>query len=480
LALVWALAPAIPALLRGELLGHGFTDLYPSVWGLHWFVNQQPGLPTWCHQLAAPNGMAFAYSSPLHGWAAWPFLQVLGLTMTWNLTVIAARVATVLVAWWAARAWGLAGTGALVAAAVYGASPFFQGYSVEGIVEGTDGWALALWLGAVANRRPLLCIVGFALTVASSWYMAALACVLAVCLGPWAWATAAAGLALASPLVWGFLGAFPQGEALDPAVRAAMGAGLSLTRPGSLPGLSPFAMTTWIGLLAPGLAMWGLRRSPRGPKVLAVLVLCATLSLGVGPIYDLPLFSSLRFPYRFHAGTLACLAFLAGWGAQQIRWGGWMAPLVVLEGMLLGPIEPILPGAEATVPEIYADLSGRVLLDLPGPTAFAPGQVNASRPYAQWFLFAQTRHGLATPWAPDFNSVGATGQEMGLESARALDPLSRRPVPRELGIPAWIDHVVVHPRALRGRADDADRLLIAEGWIRVAEDGDRWRYSRPD
>ncbi len=480
LALAWAVLPALGPLWRGELIGHPYTDLYPAVWGLDWFVGQQPGLPSWCHALAAPEGMAFAYSSPLHGWVAWPLRAVLDLTATWNLTILLARGATVLAAWWAGRAWGLGRTGALVAAAVYGASPYFHGFAVEGIVEGTDGWALPLYLGAVALRRPVLAVVGFAAAVASSWYTAAVACVLALFLGPWAWAAAGLGLVLASPLLAVFLGAFSGGAGVTAEVRSAMGASLSLARPGSLPGLSPFAMTTWLGLLAPVLALWGLRGHARALRIAGVGVVCAGVSLGVGPLFELPGWSSLRFPYRFHAGTLACVALLAGCGAERLRWGVWLAPLVVLEGLLLSPVEPLLPGAPAQVPALYQGLDGQVLLDIPGPVALPPGQLNPSRPRARWFLYAQTAHGLATPWAPDFNSVGATGREVGLEPVRALDPLSRRPLPSALALPETIDHVVVHRSELRGRADDVDRLLRHDGWQLVAEDDARWRYGRAE
>ncbi len=479
LALAWGVLPALGPLVRGELIGQPFTDLYPAVWGLDWFVSQQPGLPSWCDRLAAPAGMPFAYSSPLHGWAAWPLHALFGLTVAWNGTVLAARVATVLVAWWAGRCWGLSERGALVAAAVFGAAPFFQGYAVEGIVEGTDGWTLALFLGAVAARKPTLAVAGFALSVASSWYVAAVACVLALCLGPWAWAAAAGGLVLAAPLLWTFLGAFPGGAPLDPAVRAAMGASVGLSPPGLREGLNPFAMTTWTGLVAPVLGLVALWHRVRARRVAGALALCALLSFGVGPVYELPLFSSIRFPYRFHAGTLAALALLAGWGAERWRWGAWLAPLIVLEGLLLGPIEPLLPGAPAEVPALYEGLDGEVLLDLPGPVALPPGERNPSRPRARWFLYAQAAHGLASPWAPDFNSVGAVGREQGLEAARALDPLLRQPVPERLDLPPWIDHVVVHHRELRTRSDDAHRLLLAEGWLPVAEDADRRRYARP-
>ena len=38
LAVTWAVGPALGPLLNGQLLGHGLTDLYPSVWGLWAFA----------------------------------------------------------------------------------------------------------------------------------------------------------------------------------------------------------------------------------------------------------------------------------------------------------------------------------------------------------------------------------------------------------------------------------------------------------
>ena len=187
LAVAWALVPVFPALWSGDLIGHGLTDLFPSVWGLWWFVQEQPGLPTHCSQLGASEGMGFYYSSPIRGWLAWPILSTLGLTSTWNLLVVAARFATVLCAYGAARAWSLSHAGALTVAAVYGASPFFHGYTVEGIVEGQDGWALALYLWSLADRRRLLSGLALGLTLWTSWYAGATACVFGALLGRRGW-----------------------------------------------------------------------------------------------------------------------------------------------------------------------------------------------------------------------------------------------------------------------------------------------------
>lgn len=477
LALVWSVGPALPALTRGELIGQPYTDLYPSVWGMWWFAGQQPGLPTLCAQLGAPNGMAFYYSSPLHGWLAWPLLPLLGLPATFNLTVLLARAATVLCAFGAARAWGLERRGALLAAVVYGASPFFQGYAVEGIIEGTDGWTLALWLWMLGRDRLSLASLAFALTVLSSWYLAAAACVLAVFTGPRGWLSMVGGLALSAPALWSFLGAFPAREDLDSGTRAAMGLSLGLRPPGILPELQPFAMTTWVGLVAPLLALSGLRQADRRQWVSVALLACMVLlSTGWGPWFQLPPFSALRFPYRFHAGTLVALAYLAGRAAS--RRGPWLAWVVLAEGLLLSPIEPLLPSSPSEVAPIYRNLPpAKVLLDIPGPIAMPPGEINLSRPRARWFLYAQTVHGLASPWVPDFNGVGVAASDP-LDSVRALDPLSKAPLPEILTLPEDVDLVVLHRRELHGRAEDAARLLSAAGFETLADDGERSLWAR--
>lgn len=478
LALVWAVLPAVPALFSGGLIGHGGTDLYPSVWGLWSFVQSQPGLPVWTDQLAAPEGMGFFYSSPLHGWAAWPLLSILGITGTWNLLLIGSRVAGVVAANWAARAWGLNANGALMAAAVYGCSPFFHGYAVEGIVEGQTAWALPLWLGWLALGKHRLGGLAFALTVVSSWYMAATACLLAVMNAKKAWRSALIGLLLALPVLWAFLHAFPDREALSPEIRRMMGTQIGSWTPGLTEGINPFAKTSWLGFLALSLALTQILRRPR---FFVAGVAFWILSLGLPAFYELPLFSSLRFPYRLHAGTLVILAYLAGLAVEHRRWAVIATALVIAEGLLLSPIEPILPSAPSTQPEVYKDLEGDILLDIPGPFAKAPGLYNPSRPRAQWFLYGQISHGLATPWAPDFNSVGVQQNEHAdIEALRALDPhWPDETFPQSIKIPSFVDHVVLHTRLMGQNAQQTHALLIKNGWILIltGADGKR-RYSR--
>lgn len=479
-ALAWGVGPALPALIRGELLGHPYTDLYPSVWGLWGFAWAQPAFPGHTELLGFPGGMGFYYSSPLKGWLAWPLIPLIGLPATWDLLTLAARVGTVLAAWGAARAWGLRGPGALAAAAVYGASPFFQGYAVEGIVEGTDGWTLALWALAVGRRRWGWSILAFAATIWSSWYLGMVVCLLTGLAGLWqrrAW-LGFLGLLLAMPALYRFATAFPGAAPLSDAVRASMGARLLPIPPGSGRGLNPFAITTWVGLVTLSAALASRTRWP----LLALIP--AFLSLGLGPVYHLPVAELVRFPYRWHAGTLLLLAPAVGALADRRGWW-WLGPLATLEGLLLGPIEPVIPGSPAEIPEIYASVD-RPLLELPGPVAAPPGQVNLSRPRARYLLYYQSRTGQPSPWVPDFNSVGVTTTD-GLDAWRAWDPLVARQAPAALEPGAVADlaadgvgYVMVHADQLgHARADALRAALLGQGARLAGEQGPLALFALP-
>ena len=477
LAACWAILPALPALLQGGFIGHGYTDLYPSVWGMWHFAEAQPGFPLHTDMLAAPEGMGFYYSSPLHGWMAWSLMPFIGVTGTWNGLLLLNRVAGVGLAFWAGKSWGLQKQGALVAAAVYGCSPFFHGYAVEGIAEGQISWALPLWLGFVGQEKHRWAGLAFALTIVGSWYMAASACFLAAMMPRRAWRSAAAGLVLASPAIYAFIHAFPARELLDPEIRQMMGTQIGTWSPGLSDGLNPFAKTSWIGFAAGALAISQARKHPR---YLLAAGLFWLLSCGFAVTSDIPLLNSLRFPYRLHAATLVLLALLAGKAADQMGSGPLIAAVIVTEGLLLSPIEPLLPHAPTSQPAVYSNIEGESLLDIPGPIAMAPGLRNPSRPRARYFLYGQLSHGMASPWAPDFNGIGATGQEAPyLQQVRALDPHWPVTEIETLDIPNSVDFIVLHEAALGDRAERAHQLLSAGGWkIDFRDEEERTRYRR--
>jgi len=467
---LWAVGPLLPAILAGQIPGSPWTDLYPSVWGLGWFVDQQPGLPLHTTSLAAPAGMPFYYSSPLHGWAATPLAALGGVGFAYTVTLVLARFATVAVCFGALRAGGLGAAGALCGAAVYGASPFFHGFAVEGIVEGTDGWPLPLWAWMVWRDRRVAAALALALAVVASWYHGMVVCFLAV---GWGFARRAAwasllGLLLTVPFLIGFAGAAGGASPLPDAIRRQMGS--PLTWPDSalltdVPGGNPFALTAWVGGLPAVLAALGLVRDRRRAGWALAVAACAYMSLGWGPVYHLPVLEQVRFPYRWHAGTLFALAVLAGAAADHVN-RKVLAVLVVVEGLVFSPIEPMLLGADPTVPALYDRVTGPILLDLPGPVAVPPGQVNRSRPRARYLLHHQLHHGAASPWAPDFNGIAATPAAEWLASFASWDRLvGGSPVPPDLAgaRAAGVRQIMVHRRELGANAPPLEAALVAGG-----------------
>lgn len=486
LAVLWGVGPALPALWAGELLGQPWTDLYPSVWGLWWFAQGSPGdgiLPLFTSLLNHPTGMGFYYSSPLKGLAAIPLLTVFSVPAAFNALTVLARMGTVLASAGAARAWGAGTAGMLLAAGAWGCSPFFHGYAVEGIVEGTDGWPLALWAWAAGRRRWGLSAVFVGLSVVASWYLGACALLLAGLAGlrdRRAW-LGLLGVLPALPFVVAFGGAFSGGVPLDPSVRRAMGASLTIPRPGSFSGMHPFAMNTYVGwvlsavLLAarPRLALWAL--------------IPAILSLGWGPWYSLPGLEMLRFPYRWHAATLAILALAAARSADRWRHGHVLGPLIVLESLLLGPAEPVIPGAPVEVPALVLAIDGPVV-DVPGPVALPPGVHNPSRPRSRWVLYFQTVHGQPTPWRPDFNSVGVAAEpEPRLGPLLAYDRVAGgRGGPLDPGTVKGLETLGLRWILIHGEDPgliDADALLeglIGQGAEVVDHDSSHWLVRMPD
>ena len=490
-AVCWGVVPALPAISTGQLLGHPWTDLYPSVWGMWWFASEQAYviptvLPMFAEGLGAPDGIPFFYSSPLHGALATPLLSSFSLITTWNILTIAARIGTVLAGYIAAKAWGLSSRGSLVAAVLFGCSPFFHGYAVEGIVEGVDGWPLALWLWAVATKRKLLSALFFGLTIISSFYMAATAMVLALFIGPRCWVGVAGGLLLSTPFLYGFSSSFMGDSSVAPEVRRSMGSSIGLWEPALFTeGIQPFAKSSWIGFTAGFLCLVsGIKHR----RVAVVGIIFWLLSLGVGPVYSLPLFSEIRFPYRFHAGTLVVMAYLVG------RWIDDLAPssrlygkhtfiagLLILEGMVLGPVETIIPSASGDIDEVHNMTSGAIVLDIPGPVAMPPNVRNPSRVRARDFLFGQTLNGTRSPWIPDFNSIGIVSTEHpDLEIVRQLDPLVSGETPTSLPTLSWVDGIIIHPSQLGDRTETIEALLNASGWRHIeGEFPDSVLYTRP-
>jgi hypothetical protein len=477
-ALAWGVLPAAPALAKGELIGHGYTDLYMQVWGMWFLGTHWPLVPTHTELFGFPEGMPIYAQSLWKGWASGLLLPWMGAVGTYDLLTLLSRVLTVGVAFHAARAWGLQDGGALVAATVFGASPYFQGYAVEGIGECMDGWPLALWAWAVARGRTLASIVALGWSIVASFYLGAAVCLLAVLAFPLRRKAPLSllGIALALPAILAFVHTLAGGTGtpIPTEVRAAMGAQLAFHEPGSFPSLHTSGSTTWIGLIAMVLAVVSRSR-------LAWMALVPfALSFGGTPVYALPVFSMIRFPYRWHAATLAIVGLAAGRGADRFGWrkGVALAGAIAIEGLALSPIEPILPSADGAVPGIYRQVEGP-LLELPGPLVRPPGATNPSRPRMRYLAYFQTGHGQPSPWLLDLNGLMEGGPEE-LAFLHAWDPHGRTaptPVPsdlvtrlRALGV---LD-VMIQTSLME--AEGARPLLEgfrAQGAVQIANDGER-------
>lgn len=250
--------------------------------------------------------------------------------------------------------------------------------------------------------------------------------------------------------------------------------------------MQPFALTTFVG---PTLLLAALASARRHPRLAALALVPAVLSLGRGPWYDLPVLEQLRFPYRWHAATLALLALLVGRLADHRGWR-LLGPAIALEGLLLAPVEPVLPGASAAIPDLYARVEGPVL-EVPGFVALPPGQRNPSRLRSRYLLYAQTAHGQPIPWSPDFNSVGVVASAPLVQPFRGWDPVEVQlngleaapPLPADLVdrlTAAGIRHIVLHERELRGAGPTALRdALIAQGAVVSYRGGGRWLLDLP-
>jgi hypothetical protein len=321
--------------------------------------------------------------------------------------------------------------------------------------------------------------VAAALAVASSWYVAWSGALLAVALLPFkprATLSFTLGLVVASPLLLLFLGAFPAREPLAPDVRAAMGASFAiLAEPGLLPGLHPFAKTSWVGLIAPLLAAVSARRHP---WIAAGVLVAALIASGVGPLWQLPLWSAVRFPYRLHAVVLLGLGALAARTMERLPpAAAWLAVAVVVEGLALSPVEPIVPSARADVPAAYRSLAGQVVLSIPGPISRPPGEINPSRQRARYLLYWPAVAGTRVPWIPDFNGVGVAASEAAtLADVRTWDRLSDEP-PRPLSLgrlaAAGIAAIVLHRDELgASRTASLRDTFVHQGATLADDDGE--------
>jgi hypothetical protein len=246
-------------------------------------------------------------------------------------------------------------------------------------------------------------------------------------------------------------------------------------------------MTAYFGWLAAALVCWKAKED-RG---LAIgVIVCGLLALGIGPWYELPFLERVRFPYRLIAASLFLAAPLVAKAAESLPTRAlplMVGPLIALESWGLAPTEPIIPGSDATVPAIYDDLPEGILLEVPGPVAMPPGEVNLSRARAQYLMYFQTHHGRPSPWAPDFNGLSKPAEPEWLKDIRAYDPYDPfshiRPTTSldvDAMVAAGVGAVMIRPETLGTTASRRlETALVAAGAVPLRQDSKHQLFSLP-
>jgi hypothetical protein len=412
-AVVWGIAPVWPFLGGSALVGH-------------------PGDALYTHAAAFAHSLREAPTDGVRSWITWlvmPIGRWLGATTAWACGIAVARVATVLGAWWVARAWGLGRTGALLAATAWGASPLLHAAHATGATAAWDATPilLALWIlrrprGLGARHGPDTWLeqagrvsiaagaLGWALASHGAWAPVGAAAIGLAAVG--------AGIAgrreLAIRCALAVLGAvaLARGLGVGPSVPVADVARLHAAWQPAWPTPS-WILPVWTAYGAP-FAITGILLAAtvvgRVPFVATCAVVTAVLATGRGPWYGLPLLRDVAEPWRWLLLTHAAATWLAGhaldaWTERPSMRGGarrpWLAPLAVvpwIEATAWSSVPMVLPAAAADVPAIYDIIRGPTLLDIPGPR---PPGTSSSRPRSRYLTWARDHHGAADPWRAD-------------------------------------------------------------------------------
>lgn len=384
------------ALARGDWLGGGTADVWGHAWGYAWTARAL-GAGGW--PLVAPldGGQRWWLVDPPVALAAAPVAAVFGPKAAWNLVqlalpaLVAASFADALGRWRGGDPGGRAAFGVAL-----GLSPFARGAVASGVPEahavlflpwlaaaaatGASPWVVALAALALATSGPYAPVGG--VVVAVAWLVArrpiggsGVAAAIgggagaAIQLAGLAWAghpaLAGGGGGVANPgatWAWAARGGADVANYLVPRLLLPPPDGQTLHR-----------HAAWVGLTAVGLAAARGDRAARG--LLAVGGAALVLSLGahlrgLGVDTGIPLPAALvpglgANAYRL-AGLAAACALAAAWAAAGARARPW-AVVIVLEGLLLAPIEATVPGAPDPTGPIDAWLAAHpgAVVDLP-------------------------------------------------------------------------------------------------------------------
>lgn len=434
LAIAWAIVPMYPAMLNG-IAGAPYTDLYPSVWSLwatqDWVVHQKSTL------LGHPHGQNWYPSSIPLGIITMILQQWFSMDVCYNIILGCSRFVGAISFYIAARAYHFSPTHSMIAMIVVGCSPFVHGFSVEGIIEGTQIWPIAwlLWSTAPNRNHSRFWVVFFVwCSIMSNWYYGAIACVL------WVFSTIQQranwvgifGIIASLPCIYLFTTTFAP-QPIDPDIIRSMGFQWGLSMPHFQHPQNFFAMNNFIGCFfalfwlcniythrQPDTSI--LEHAKQHPYV-PLLIVSFVLSLGVPLLQQLPIISMIRFPYRWHLLTLIAMVWSLP-STQRNHIFMWvLCTLIALEQIFLSPVPWTLPTSPSTQHAYTAQIDGPVL-DLPGLLYRKPGEINPSRPRMEYMLYQQIFHKQPIVWQLDFNGLQSP-QDCFLDTL-TIDPYSTK------------------------------------------------------
>jgi len=448
--------------LGESLLGTSVGDLYLGIWGFWWYHRALAAgvSPLRGDLLDYPYGGVTFVADPLSSILSLPLQSLFPLPVAYNLLIMGHLLFAALATFALLRYLGVRGGPAFAGGIVYGFSALVLGYVHNGVSQQVSvGWLPLFALRFLMALRPeagvrAQAIAGacLALGVMSSWYNAAcLAMAVPFLLWPSLssprWRTALArgvrvavlGAVLSTPFLLAQLwvlgdprtlearGAMPLKAVFQSQNGSDLARMVTAGEPSALM-YRGYVHSTYLGLVALALALWGLARRWNEPAarawaaMLAWFVVLAWgfflevdgrfLTLG-GHLVPLPFlflhrwlpgFAWLDFPHRFLLPGLLALACLAGWGLDDLRrlvrvpgplLCGVFTLAVFVESVMMSGLPYPLTTTPARVPAFYERVGATTgsygIVDL--PTA-----VNGPKPVSKAYFYYQAVHGKGIPY----------------------------------------------------------------------------------
>ena len=430
------------ALSTGELSGSPYTDLYPSVWSL-WATESWWG--TWKNiWFSYPNGQPWSPSTLLWGTVIIPFKPFISIASLYNFSLLINRALTCLSFYMAGRAQNnIHGTG-LLWMVILAMNPMIHGFSIEGILEGTQLWPLGFWIWSVKKDYTRWSIFFGCLIILSNWYWSVLWILYQLIVRPkdtkiWKWTFAS--FLLCSPWIIHFIAINDNSISLSADIYRSMGFQFGIPIPNFQSPSNPFAQCNYIGWILICLTAYQCRKKKQLRSM--TLILCGfILSIGFEWMQSVPIIGSMRFPYRMYLLILIGIAMVLSemTSRQQSR----IAILVLFEFTLLSPIDQIIPNSSAEYPP-YTNLIDGPVLELPGLLDRAPGTIDPSRPRLKTLMYYQTNHQQPSVWELTFNGLNETSTCFA--GTRIIDPqATQKEQSAKLNLDCWhsTKWVIIH------------------------------------